>query len=99
MIDIREIEATSNPDAFKTSIDLKAIPKFNQYGDNIDPIIRAIPIHNIDEYAFNPRQADNDHFEAIKESIQKVGLQQRFSVVRNPETKRYTLRLPHLTGH
>lgn len=91
MIDIREIEATSNPDAFKTSIDLKAIPKFNQHGDNIDPIIRAIPIHNIDEYAFNPRQADNDHFEAIKESIQKVGLQQRFSVVRNPETKRHTL--------
>jgi ParB family protein of integrating conjugative element (PFGI_1 class) len=91
MIDIREIEATSNPDAFKTSIDLKAIPKFNQHGDNIDPIIRSIPIHNIDEYAFNPRQADNDHFEAIKESIQKVGLQQRFSVVRNPETKRYTL--------
>ncbi len=91
MIDIRAIEATSNPDAFKTSIDLKAMPKFNQHGDNIDPIIRGIPIHNIDEYAFNPRQADNDHFEAIKESIQKVGLQQRFSVVRNPETKRYTL--------
>lgn len=91
MIDIRQIEASSNPDAFKTSIDLKAIPKFNQHGDNVDPVIKSIAVHNIDEYAFNPRQADNDHFEAIKGSIQKVGLQQRFSVVRNPTTKRYTL--------
>jgi ParB-like chromosome segregation protein Spo0J len=38
-----------------------------------------IPIQSIDEYAFNPRQADNDHFEDIKNSIKKIGLQQRFS--------------------
>jgi hypothetical protein len=53
--------------------------------------INALAIQSIDEYAFNPRQADNDHFEDIKNSIKEIGLQQRFSVVRNPETKRYTL--------
>lgn len=91
MIDLEELERLTNPQTFKSDVDLSAIPKFNKYGDNIDPIIRKISIHNIDEYAFNPRQADNDHFETIKDSIQKIGLQQRFSVVKNPETKRYTL--------
>lgn len=91
MTDLEDLEKLTNPDAFKSKIDLGAIPKFNKHGDNIDPIIRSIPIHSIDEYAFNPRQADNDHFESIKESIEKVGLQQRFSVVKNPETQRYTL--------
>ncbi len=85
------IEDLVNPTAFNSSIDLKATPEFNEHGDNIDPIIRKIPVQSIDEYAFNPRQANNDHFEAIKESIKEIGLQQRFSVVKNPETKRYTL--------
>lgn len=80
-----------NPTAFQANIDLKATPKFNVHGDNIDPIIRKIPVQMIDEYAFNPRQADNDHFEEIKKSIKEIGLQQRFSVVKNPETERYTL--------
>ena len=88
MIDIEEL---GNPNAFRSKINLDVVPKFNRHGDNIDPIIRKIPIQSIDEYAFNPRQADNDHFEDIKNSIKEIGLQQRFSVVRNPETKRYTL--------
>lgn len=91
MADLADLEKLTNPQSFKSDLDLGAITKFNQHGDNIDPIIRSIPIHSIDEYAFNPRQADNDHFEAIKESIKEIGLQQIFSVVKNPETKRYTL--------
>jgi hypothetical protein len=88
MIDIEEL---GNPNAFRSKINLDVVPKFNRHGDNIDPIIRKIPIQSIDEYAFNPRQADNDHFEDIKNSIKKIGLQQRFSVVKNPDTDRYTL--------
>ncbi|CAB5507980.1 hypothetical protein AZO1586I_2255, partial [Bathymodiolus thermophilus thioautotrophic gill symbiont] len=85
------IEELGDPNAFRSEFNLDVVPKFNKHGDNINPIIRKIPIQSIDEYAFNPRQADNDHFEDIKNSIKEIGLQQRFSVVRNPETKRYTL--------
>ena len=88
MVDLKDL---LTPPAFSSGTNLNAIPKFNEHGDNIDPIIRKIPIQSIDEYAFNPRQADNDHFEAIKESIKEIGLQQRFSVVKNPKTERYTL--------
>lgn len=86
-----DIEDLVSPAAFNSGVNLKATPEFNEHGDNIDPIIRKIPIQSIDVYVFNPRQANNDHFEAIKESIKEIGLQQRFSVVKNPETKRYTL--------
>lgn len=90
-MDLDKLNAQANPVAFKSNLDLSITPKFNDYGDNIDPIIKSIPIHSIDEYQFNPRQADNNHFAEIKESIQSVGLQQRFSITRDPETKRYTL--------
>ncbi len=85
------IEELGDPNAFRSEFNLDIVSKYNKHGDNINPIIRKIPIQSIDEYAFNPRQADNDHFEDIKNSIKEIGLQQRFSVVRNPETKRYTL--------
>jgi len=90
-VDLEKIENLMNPAAFKTTVDLKSIPKFNNYGDNIEPIIRLVPIQMIDEYTFNPRKANNDHFEEIKESIRRVGLQQKFSLVKNPTTQRYTL--------
>ncbi len=86
-----DIEVLSSPDAFKSKVNLDAVPKFNKHGDNIEPIIRRIPVQSIDEYAFNPRQANNNHFDDIKNSIKEIGLQQRFSVVKNPETGRYTL--------
>ena len=85
------IEALGNPNAFKSKVNLGVVPKFNKHGDNIEPIIRRIPVQSIDEYAFNPRQANNNHFDDIKNSIKEIGLQQRFSVVKNPETGRYTL--------
>ncbi len=65
------IEELGDPNAFRSEFNLDVVPKFNKHGDNINPIIRKIPIQSIDEYAFNPRQADNDHFEDIKNSIRK----------------------------
>jgi hypothetical protein len=52
------IEALGNPNAFKSKVNLGVVPKFNKHGDNIEPIIRRIPVQSIDEYAFNPRQAN-----------------------------------------
>lgn len=91
MTNLADFDKLTNPSAFKSKLDLAATLKFNQHGDSIEPVIKSIPLHSIDEYAFNPRQADNEHFAAIKDSIAKIDLQQRFSVVRNPTSKRYTL--------
>ncbi len=91
MINMDDIGKLANPDAFKSDLKLNATPEFNQHGDNINPVIQEILIYEIDEYSFNPRQAENDHFLDIKQSIEEVGLQQRFSVTRNPETQRYML--------
>jgi hypothetical protein len=44
------IEALGNPNAFKSKVNLGVVPKFNKHGDNIEPIIRRIPVQSIDEY-------------------------------------------------
>jgi hypothetical protein len=38
-----DIEVLSSPGAFKSKVNLDAVPKFNKHGDNIEPIIRRIP--------------------------------------------------------
>ncbi len=90
MVDIRKIQQAINPITFQTTTNLET-PEFNKHGDSIRPVIKTIPVNQIDQYSFNPRKVDNNLFKEIKQSIQEIGLQQMFSVVRNPDTKRYIL--------
>ena len=67
------------------------IKHFNSFGDNLSPVVKTIDISDIDYFRFNPRKNKNEHFRDIKQSISIIGLQQYFSVVKNPKTLKYEL--------
>jgi ParB family protein of integrating conjugative element (PFGI_1 class) len=90
MASAEELEKLINPGGFESSIVIP-VKKFTKYGDSIYSEVMSIYVYDIDESKFNPRKANNNHFQEIKQSIKDIGLQQLFSVSRNPKTKQYTL--------
>lgn len=54
--------------------------------------MQGIDIFYLEPYENNPRKAENDKFEDIKESIRNVGLESQFSITLRPGAKKYIIR-------
>jgi hypothetical protein len=65
---INALALSTNINSPRASFSIKCAITACVHGDNIEPIIRRIPVQSIDEYAFNPRQANNNVY--LKETVE-----------------------------